>query len=162
MARGTVAWVLTIILGLADGAKAQNLSPPVGTFYSLQLSNAPPFPYDPWPELPRWALGNGIFLVDDSSVDYEIGAQSSTASPPAPGSGGGSDTNAPIPAYDYAGNCAFWLEIAATNSNAILTLHNSISGRSYSIWSKESLALTNWTVETNLLGATAQDFTQVL
>jgi len=53
------------------------------------------------------------------------------------------------------------LEIATTNSNAILTLHNSISGRNYSISSKQSLSLTNWTLETNFLGAAAQDWTQV-
>jgi len=84
---------LSLLLGLAIGGKAKNSSPASGTFYSLQLSNAPPFPFDPWPGLPHYPLGNGIFLVDDSSVEYQT---SSSTSPPVPGSGGGGDTNALI------------------------------------------------------------------
>jgi len=103
-----------LLVGWASNLRAED-PPLVGTFYSLQLSNAPPFPYDPWPDLPHWALGNGIFVVDDSTIDY-LSFEQSSASPPVPGAGAGADTNAPIPAYNYPGTCAFWLEIAATNT----------------------------------------------
>jgi hypothetical protein len=38
----------------------------------------------------------------------------------------------------------------------MLTLHNSIAGRAYQVWSKQSATLTNWTVETNFTGVAGQ------
>ena len=43
--------------------------PRTGTFYSLTLFQ-PPFPFNPFPELPVYAVGDGSFVYDDRSVDY--------------------------------------------------------------------------------------------
>ena len=44
-------------------------TPLFGTFYSLTL-NQPPFPFNPFPELPVYSIGDGKFVYDDRSVDY--------------------------------------------------------------------------------------------
>ncbi|HXU76902.1 MAG TPA: hypothetical protein VN794_10050, partial [Methylomirabilota bacterium] len=117
-------------------------------------------PFDPWPELPRWSLGSDIFLIDDSSVDYES-MQENPLSPPAPGSGGPVANSQDWPAYSYAG-CGLWVEIAATtNSSVILTLHNTTSGTNYQILSRTNIEATSWVVETNVAGASGQDYTTV-
>src|SRR5688572_15183724 len=115
--------VLTFLLGLA--ACSNGIA---STFYLLQLTNWPPVPFDPWPELPRWSLGNDIFVIDDSSVDYES-MQENSLSPPEPGSGGTVTNSEPWAAYSYTG-CGLWLEIAATtNSNVVLTCTTRHRGR---------------------------------
>lgn len=92
-------------------------SPPLtGTFRSMTLMQ-PPFPFNPFPQLPVYSLGDGSFVYDDRTVDYvalraEIAAEASQASslqfssssvllggggvqtmslsgPPPPGGGGG-------------------------------------------------------------------------
>lgn len=40
-----------------------------GSFYSLSL-NQPPFPFNPFPDLPTYSIGDGRFVYDDRSVDY--------------------------------------------------------------------------------------------
>lgn len=45
-------------------------SPP-GTYWFLQQSNCPPLPFDPFPELPCYGIGDDNYIVDDRSVDYE-------------------------------------------------------------------------------------------
>ena len=47
------------------------LIPRMGTFWSLQRTNAPPLPYNPFPDLPVFYLGRNSFAVDDRQVDYE-------------------------------------------------------------------------------------------
>lgn len=46
------------------------LERPSGTYWTLQ-NNWPPLPFDPFPELPVYALDstNRIFILDDRSVD---------------------------------------------------------------------------------------------
>jgi hypothetical protein len=45
--------------------------PRYGTFWSLQRTNCPPTPFDPFPDLPVYYLGFGnSYLLDDSTVDY--------------------------------------------------------------------------------------------
>jgi len=41
-----------------------------GTFWSLQVSNSPPLPFNPFPDLTVYDLGGGQFLFDDRMVDY--------------------------------------------------------------------------------------------
>ncbi len=53
------------ILGAAERARR----PQVGTFYSAQR-NCPPLPFNPFPDRPVIALGNGRFVYDDLDVDY--------------------------------------------------------------------------------------------
>src|SRR5688500_15789134 len=43
--------------------------PLTGTFYSFTLFQ-PPFPFNPFPELPVYALTNGVYAYDDRLVDY--------------------------------------------------------------------------------------------
>ena len=60
--------------------------------------------------------------------------------------------------------CGLWLSISATNDTSVLlTLHNTRTGQSYTVWSSEdiSITLTNWSVETNLTGASG-DFTETI
>ena len=46
--------------------------PEVGTFWSWQLTNQPPLPYNPFPGLPVYAIGEHVFLFDDRWVDYAV------------------------------------------------------------------------------------------
>src|SRR3990172_4306019 len=51
------------------------VSPPApetlsGTYWSAQLTNWPPWPYLPFPELPVYVVGDGSFVFDDREVDY--------------------------------------------------------------------------------------------
>jgi hypothetical protein len=57
--------------------------------------------------------------------------------------------------------CGLWLSVVASNSSALLTLHNTRPGETYKVWSAQdvSLAFTNWLLETNVVGA-AGDTTQ--
>lgn len=59
--------------------------------------------------------------------------------------------------------CKLWLEIARTTnstSNVVVTLHNTTPGRGYKLWNKQQLVATqSWTLETNLTGASGQDWT---
>jgi hypothetical protein len=151
---------VTFIVGLNFHAFSQTtngmipvppaLVPESGTFWSLQkLDSEPPLPFDPLPGLPVYRLENGQFLVDDSSVDYSLMesesamVMNSEASPTmltsTPGIGDG---------------CGLWLGISVTNDQVILTLNNTRPGQTYSIWSTEDLgvAITSWTLETNVLG----------
>src|SRR5262249_33962655 len=53
--------------------------------------------------------------------------------------------------------CGPWLEVTKTNNSSVmLTLHNSAAGRSYQVWSKQGVTLTNWTLETNFIGVAGQ------
>src|SRR5688572_13357885 len=110
---------------LANRAPAQQLMrvvPPLaGPFYSIQRTNQPPLPFNPFPELEVYSWGE-IFFFDDSAVDYdaiESAFSSSSMSlmsvdpPPFPGGGGGgsgsgNSTNVG-PAYSYGSN-SLWLE----------------------------------------------------
>ncbi len=106
--------------------------PQTGSFYRVQRSDYPPLPFDPYPELPVYSLGNGRFLIDDTSVDYaqleaaqqaQLTAQSSaTVGLMSPDSSGGGLGFSPL-VYDY-GSTNLWLEITAwSNATAYLTIH---------------------------------------
>jgi len=43
---------------------------PVPTFYSLQRPEIPPLPFNPFPELPLYSIGEHSWVYDDRSVDY--------------------------------------------------------------------------------------------
>jgi hypothetical protein len=94
--------------------------PEGGTFYSAQH----PFDWPPLPgnvhELPAWALGDGIFLLDDADMDYEALAELMTAA--------GFSIGVPlISSRSYTSN-ELWLEIhgvtnGCTGWTADLTIH---------------------------------------
>jgi hypothetical protein len=63
--------------------------------------------------------------------------------------------NPPLLSAQYG--CGPWLEVTGTNSSSVmLTLHNSAAGRPYQVWSKQSVTLTNWILETNFIGVAGQ------
>ncbi len=124
---------------LAHRAPAQQLQrvyvPPLaGPFYSIQKTNQPPLPFNPFPDLQVYSWGE-IFFFDDSAVDYDAiesafssGSMSLTSVvfPPVPGPGGGSgnvnSTNVG-PAYSWASN-DLWLEITGmTNTTGWFIIH---------------------------------------
>ena len=41
-------------------------------YYSAQLSNFPPLPFSPFPDLPVYKVGEGRFVYDDREVDYDL------------------------------------------------------------------------------------------
>jgi len=45
-------------------------APKHGTYYSMQLKNPPPLPFNPFPDLPVYEIGDGKYLYDDREVDY--------------------------------------------------------------------------------------------
>ena len=76
-------------------------APAFGTFWCVQ--NRLPYPFDPFfGRLPVYEIGGGIYLVDDSQVDYgaagksgggEMALMSSPAPPGGGGTNGGGSTN---------------------------------------------------------------------
>jgi hypothetical protein len=43
-----------------------------GTFWSLQISNSAPLPFNPFPDLTVYDLGGGQFIFDDRTVNYVV------------------------------------------------------------------------------------------
>jgi hypothetical protein len=160
-----------------------DLVPASGTFASIQFSNLPPLPFNPYPQLDVYAVSNtpGWYWVDDRAIDYDAlrlerqmdsalrslerqyGLDSPDGPPPLPGGwvGGGDDTNSPpvIPFISYPDG-SLWLSIAQlTNGLAPLTIHGTIADTLYEILSLPTLTNTAWTSEGGVLGATNQDWT---
>src|SRR6266404_7100166 len=48
---------------------AEVTNSPSGTYWSLQL-DLPPLPYNRFPELPLYDLGNRSYVYDDRGIDY--------------------------------------------------------------------------------------------
>jgi hypothetical protein len=128
------------------------LVPESGTFWSLQnldSDSAAPLPFDPFPELPVYQLDNRQFLVDDSSVDYSLVPSESAM---VMNSEATATTQTSI--RGVGSGCGLSLGISLSNDLVMVTLNNTRQGQTYSIWSTEDLtvAMTNWTLETNVLG----------
>jgi hypothetical protein len=135
------------------------LIPDLGTFYSLQKPDHPPFPYDPFPDLPVfWFSEDEVFLIDDRKVDYDALLQNVILS-----LDGAGQAAAQFAGTGVGEGCGLWLSINGTTNSAVLllTLHNTRTGQAYSVESIEDFTLTNWVVETNLTGASG-DFTETL
>ncbi len=69
-----------MLAGPADGstplspispAAVPNDTRRTGAFYSLQRPKYPPFPVNPFPELPVYWIGDNSWIYDDRAVDYE-------------------------------------------------------------------------------------------
>ena len=142
---------------------------PVGTYWGLQ-NVWPPFPYDPFPELPLYVVDptNGVFLVDDRSVDYvalqaqqaeqtQVPAMASSmtaldaSGPPSPGDGsdgGDSETNSFTPegsgySMDFGTN--LWIaDFALSQGTAVGMVSNTTADISYEIQYKNDLTSTQW------------------
>jgi hypothetical protein len=61
---------LTLATGLLPDCASAQQPPAVGAFYSMQLTNLPPYPFNPYPELQLYQIGQNRFAYDDRSVDY--------------------------------------------------------------------------------------------
>ncbi len=120
-----------------------------GTFYSWQRQWMPPWPYDPWPELPLYDFGGGSYLVDDREVDYDALAQLNRLLT-LEGGQGGAQMQAAGTAADYG--CALFMDITPNGSNAVVVgLHNTRAGQEYAIESTENLGNpSTWTTATNV------------
>lgn len=155
------AFVLTVTLNVGLCAQTDELRlvppyavPAAGTFWSLQkLDSEPPMPYDPFPDLPVYSLGDGIFLVDDSSVDYAaLRIQAAGAALVTAGIEAAQTTQSWQSGVGFG--CGLWLSLGASNDVALLSLHNTREGQIYTVWSLEGdLSQTDWVVETNVTGA---------
>ncbi len=151
----------------------QVLAPPQsGTFYSLQLTNFPPLPFNPFPEYPVYSFGDA-FIFNDWEVDYvalkeqgfslfgntssklnqdSLAMESGVPSPPGEGGGGSEETTNNVPqAYSYTTN-DLWLEITGvTNAAAYFTIHTPLTNGVYDLFNTTNLVadvpglnLTNW------------------
>jgi hypothetical protein len=144
----------SMIEGAEQGLYPVVSDPPlVGAFYSWQLPILPPTPFNPFPDsgLTVYDLGGGLFLTDDRSVNYNTPMTADSLSLPGTNGGGqpyGPQPLTPMPNY----GCGLWLEISATNASSLVTIHNTTSGRSYTVWSSTNLAIpvASWTAETNV------------
>lgn len=147
--------------------------PKQGAFWSLQRQNYPPLPFNAFPDLPVYDLGNGTaFLVDDTSVDYaaiaqehaeqqalrllerEFGLLSESEFSLLEGGGGGMET------YSYSSS-DLWIELVKVeNDYAYLTLHGTIPDDSYQLLSKTNLAQQGeWKLGDIVAGAAATNQT---
>jgi uncharacterized Zn-binding protein involved in type VI secretion len=177
---------LAILLGISFSSYAQtgtltpvppDAVPQIGTFYSSQ--NWPPMPFDWAPDLPVYSLGNGSFVIEDSSVNYADPASWGGTWPRGGGEGARSmdDSGVPAPPGDggstnlsgggvFSSDASFstnglWMKLnGITNGIVSLTLNNG-TDMVYEVWSTESLtnSLTNWTIEQAVWPVTNQTST---
>ncbi len=145
-------------------------SPPqFGTFYSAQLTNNPPWPYNPIEGADVYSFEN-VFIYDDRKVDY-VALQAEQEAQQAEvkmfsmllnASEGGflsfdemDEFDGPGPssleAFSYTNG--LWLEIYSQTSNWLtLTLHGTAADGYYEILTKTNLSETNWTVDHGFIG----------
>ena len=132
-----------------------------GTFYTLQ-NNWPPLPGDFFPNLPVYELDvtNGIFLIDDRSVDYVALQQQAEAE----AATNGSESFGLRANFQAIDTNSLWLEVptnALPGSNLFnVVIHKTVTGNYYDVLTKTDLLLPAWTVETTVAGA-AGDSTPV-
>jgi hypothetical protein len=122
--------------------------PPFATFWLWKF--CVPFPFDLWPDMTCYDLGDGSYLLDDREYLYPSVMDAT---------GDGND----LPAIywpekaDAPCDCGFiWLSVPGTGSNAVvLSIHNTLPGVSYTVYSSTNITLpyTNWLTETNLTGS---------
>jgi hypothetical protein len=94
----TLVFALAVLFVTCLSTPAQNgtlLSPSVvpqtGTFFSTQ--DRPSSPFDWLPDLPVYAIGQGSFLIDDSSVNYSAVGATGVLQP----ANGAMDSGVPAP-----------------------------------------------------------------
>jgi hypothetical protein len=150
-----------------------NAVPPVGTFYSIQLSNAPPLPFNSFPQLDVYSLSDapGRYWVDDRAVDYgalreqsemenalssleqQYGQNSAQGPPPIPGGGGGVG-GVGGGGYQYRAytSADLWLQVVGTtnagtlNGTASLVIHAPAGATNdvYDLFATTNLAPSAW------------------
>ncbi len=123
--------------------------PAVGNFFSWQLSDEgktlfPPLPFNPFPEVPVYPLGKGMFLYDDRNIDYEairqeqaeaeakLAEQDSQLQPMMPLS---------LPSTNF-----YFSSIDVTNGNTSLTLTNTTNTFYYQLLTKTNFNQADWDI----------------
>lgn len=165
--------IILFLYGIAFSAHAQQLmrveEPPVaGTYYSVQLPDQAPFPFNPFPELDVYS-SEGLLFYDDSDVDYVAlkeerkakfsmrqggGEMMTEDGPPVPGEGGGSSgdsgTNIP-PTFLTSTNLCLWPPVFLSSNSLSLLATNTVTNGVYDLFNTTNLApnvpglnLTNW------------------
>ena len=145
---GVISLATVLTLAAQDSLRAQtaellllpsNSVPLVGTFYSIQLSNYPPLPFNPYPGLDVYSLSDapGRYWIDDLAVDYaavreqqQYGQNSAQGPPPIPGGGGGvGGVGGGGYQYHAYTSADLWLQVVGTtnagtlNGTAALVIH---------------------------------------
>jgi hypothetical protein len=147
-----------ILCALTVGAMAQTalkvnraLVPANGNFYLLSQSDVPmpPMPFDPYPGLQVYSLGDNRFVIDDRSVVAakealrELREMSPADEPGIPGEGGSTDGGAFSPMdTSYMTNGSLWIEIASVDlpdNQITLLFHNTTNTLYYQWLSKTDL-----------------------
>lgn len=146
-----MVWLFSGGPGLAG---PRNSSPPVpaaGNFHSLQHPDQPPLPFDPFPSLPLYSLGDDHYAFDDRTVDYALfqtaDADSGPPVPPGGGGGGGTYTNAPSYSPNYGPN-DLWLAITNVPDDAAVdvVLNGLKADKYYQLLLKTDLNEHAWTL----------------
>lgn len=156
----------SLTLATSQDCHAQTEPPPPGTYFSMQLTNLPPMPFDPLPDLDIYADPSapaGIYLYDDRSIDYSSSATSlstggfatMSADEPAPPGDGGGTTNSIVPEImltrpsDGYTPCVtwtnFWLLVSNNSSGVTVTISNTLAGLQYVLLQKQTLTDPSWT-----------------
>jgi hypothetical protein len=118
----------------------------------------PPFPFDPYPDLPLYSGGTpGVYFYDDSSI-WHAGSHgmATTISPPAfPTNGitpaftnsseGSSALLGPI-TTNYNEFTNFWLSITNISTNAYVSVMDTLPGFNYEVLINSDLSSGNWGV----------------
>ena len=144
---------------------AVSAMPTTGTFWSMQLTNRPPFPCNPFPNLPLYTDGTpGNYYYDDLGIDYSAlwaAINPASAGPgggvvtaddglPWPGGGGSGSTSVVLPSYTITSNCQNWtnffLVISNTGNAALVGIESTLAGTTYNLQTNSDLSTTNWGV----------------
>jgi len=128
--------------------------PYCGNYYSAQhYSDWPPLPGNVR-GLPAWPLGNDVFLLDDTNVDYAELAQSQAATCSQTANGlqamsedSGVDGFEPV--FSFSTN-SLWLQITGVTGGMANLILNNATDQVYEIWSKTDLTVTNWNIESEI------------
>ncbi len=142
-----------------------------GTFFSMQLTNFPPLPINPYPDFPLYTAdaSSQIYYYDDRSVDYSALQsagpllQSGPPSPPGLGSGGTNGSWSPpiinIPSYTVTSNCEdwqnYWLIISNTGTSAKVGIESTLPGTAYYLLTNAELNTANWGILQTLVATSS-------
>lgn len=124
------------------------LSEPTPSFYSLQRPKYPPFPVNPFPELPVYWMGENFWIYDDRAVDYDQLAIEARARAEALAA----ETallQGPSQQTLLLGGSPLSVLIAKepTNTFATLTVTNCVYGQQHLVLSKTNLSGSYWNSE---------------
>src|SRR6266568_5895330 len=69
-AAAVLALILFFVVEASVGNRVLADTPSSGTFWSMQNTNWPPLPWNPFPDADVYALGSNNFAYNDLAVDY--------------------------------------------------------------------------------------------